>query len=1217
MNEPKTLEENLTFYRQQHRRRKLYSGLAICWSICAIVAIGLMLAGAPALAWPVLGVTAAVLAVLVLVKVWMVDWLTLGEIVTMIEQHYPGLNKLLETASEQLEKNDPERLDYMQQRVLAEALQASRDQGWEMESNGRLALTHVFHGASLSVFLFAFWQLAEKNESSGYGNARFAFGSIEVVPGDTNIVRGTSLIISAEFPDFKSDVKLVVQEPGGPKRWMTMNRSLDDPTYIYRLTNVQSNALYNVVYDGIESDLYRMMVFEYPNLKNSKAKLDYPDFTGREDKTIKNTRRLTAVEGTGLTFDFQFNKPLKSAVLKARDDDRDDIVLKALEEDARQYQFLWGFNEPGEFRYELHLEDQDGRVNQFPSQYVFNVMENLPPALKFKAPAGDTEVTAIEEMRLQGEARDDYGLEAVGIGYQLAGEQPQHIALQSDGLATNKLDLAHIIRMEELDVEEGQVVSYFLWADDRDKEGELRRNFSDLFFATVRPFDEIFRQNRSATEGMRQQQEQQQGEGGEEGEQQQSISRLLDSQKEVISATWNLKRRKPEDEKMSEDIQVVLDSQGELLSLLEQASAMLQDSESGGQAYQANEAMQGAAESLAEAKDAEGEEIAKALSDAILNEQTALQHLQKLRENEFQVSRQQARQQRQQQQGRGNSNRAQRQLDQLNMQDSRNNYELESKAERQQQQAQQQGERAEQLQTLNRLKDLARRQSDLNERLQELQIALLDAEEEAERERIERELKRLQEEQRNLIDDLDEVQQRMERNQNDELAESQQQLEQAREQMDETARNLEQQNLSQAANAGSRASRNLEEVEEDYKEQTANEFAEAMREMRRDARDLDSNQNELNQAIEQDRQNSFRSLSDEGNLKDALDMADQQKDQLDDLLQQMEQVSREAENSEKLLSQELYDGIRRAQQDNMEQSLDQLSLLMRNNLPDETSDIQRGLTENISELRDTVEQAAEKIIGNDEDAMRFAADQLDDLREQVEREMESALNMQREGQGRSREQQEEGEGQGQQPREGEPREGEPREGESGRQAGEGSRGQGRSREQQNPETAQGRGGQRQNSNERNQNRRGGNRDNAGGSSGSDLFRDLDNFDLDGPLTGLDFREWEDRLREVEEVIEIPELRNELSEVRQSARDIRRENKENGKPPKWDLVDMQILRPLTEINKRLEEELTLRQPKREMVPVDHDPVPEEYSELVRRYYERLGGRNKKSGKEETN
>ena len=117
---------------------------------------------------------------------------------------------------------------------------------------------------------------------------------------------------------------------------------------------------------------------------------------------------------------------------------------------------------------------------------------------------------------------------------------------------------------------------------------------------------------------MREQQEQQQGEGGEGGEQQQSISSLLDNQKEVISATWNLRRRLEDDESLTEDIQTVLDSQGELMNLLEQASSMLQDTESGGQAYQANEAMQAAAEDLSEALDADAaEEIARALSDAI------------------------------------------------------------------------------------------------------------------------------------------------------------------------------------------------------------------------------------------------------------------------------------------------------------------------------------------------------------------------------------------------------------------------------------------------------------------------------------------------------------------------------------------------------------------------------------------------------------------------
>ncbi|MCH2592251.1 MAG: hypothetical protein MKZ85_04485 [Pedosphaera sp.] len=1249
MNQPNTLQEQLTFYRHQHRRQKLYSGLAKCWAACAVASLAVLALGqATGFAWSLIGVSAAALATLVFVKVLMVDWLTLAEIVRLIERHHPGLNKLLETASEQIAKNDPDKLDYLQQRVLTDALKASREQGWELEANGRLALTHLYHGAALSVFLLAFWQMSD---TTGSQTVRSAKGSVMVEPGDVEVERGTSLIVSAKFTSNKSDVKLVVKEHGRDQRWMTMVQSLDDPTYSYRLANVQSNAVYSVVSGGQQSDLYRMTVFEYPELKSSQARLDYPEFTGREDKVINNTRRLTAVEGTGLTFDFQFNKPLKSAVLKAREGEGDDIPLKQLADGSPQFQHLRNFSEPGEFRYELHLEDVEGRVNRFPSRYVFNVLENAAPALKFEAPAGDTEVSAIEEMRLQGVARDDFGLADAGFGYQLAGEEPQYVSLTDAGLATNKLDVAHVLRMEDLGVEVGQVVSYFLWADDRGPDGSLRRGFSDLFFATVRPFEEIFRQNRSATEGMRQQQ-QQQGEGGEQGgEQQQSIANLLDTQKDIISATWNLKRRDSDDEKLAEDIQVVLDSQGELLGMLEQASALLQDSESGGQAYQANEAMEAAADSLAKAKDASGEAVGQALSDAIIDEQTALQHLQQLRENEFRVSRQQARQQRQQQQGRGNSNRAQRQLDQLEMQDTRNNYELESKAERQQQQAQQQGERAEQRQTLNRLKELARRQSDLNKRLQELQIALLDAEDEVERERIERELKRLQDEQRDLIDDLDEVQQRMDSSQNDELAESRQQLEEAREQMEETARNLQQQQLSQAANSGSRASRNLDEVREDYKEQTANEFADAMREMRQDARELDNNQNELDKAIEEDRQKTFRSLSDEGDLKEALDMAESQKGQLDELLQQMEQVSREAEDSEKLLSQELEDGVRRARQENMEESLDQLSLLMRNNLPNETGDIQRELTENISELRGTVEDAAEKIIGSDEDAMRFAADRLNELREEVEREMEQAMN-ERPGQQRGREGERDQEGDGQNPRgQGQrPQEGEPREGSGGQQdaeqqenqqqQGRGQRqpggeaqenqqrqgrgqaqeeqqdrpGQGQGRrpnDQDNPQTAQGRGGQPRDPNDLPDRRPDGNRENGGSSGGSDRFRDLDNFDFDGPLTGLDYRDWEDRLREVEEVIEIPELRNQVSEVRQRARDIRRENKENGKPPKWDLVDMQILRPMTEINKRLEQELSLRQPKRELVPVDHDPVPEQYSELVRRYYERLGGRKEKN------
>ena len=77
MNEPKTLQEFLMLHRQQHRRQKLYSGLAICWAACAVACLGAIALEATGidvrLAWPVIGTSAAAVATLVFVKVLLVD----------------------------------------------------------------------------------------------------------------------------------------------------------------------------------------------------------------------------------------------------------------------------------------------------------------------------------------------------------------------------------------------------------------------------------------------------------------------------------------------------------------------------------------------------------------------------------------------------------------------------------------------------------------------------------------------------------------------------------------------------------------------------------------------------------------------------------------------------------------------------------------------------------------------------------------------------------------------------------------------------------------------------------------------------------------------------------------------------------------------------------------------------------------------------------------
>jgi hypothetical protein len=50
---------------------------------------------------------------------------------------------------------------------------------------------------------------------------------------------------------------------------------------------------------------------------------------------------------------------------------------------------------------------------------------------------------------------------------------------------------------------------------------------------------------------------------------------------------------------------------------------------------------------------------------------------------------------------------------------------------------------------------------------------------------------------------------------------------------------------------------------------------------------------------------------------------------------------------------------------------------------------------------------------------------------------------------------------------------------------------------------------------------------------------------------------------------------------------------------------ELIKPLVEVRGRIVEELARRQSSDSLVSIDRDPVPDRYSELVRRDYEELG------------
>jgi hypothetical protein len=98
--------------------------------------------------------------------------------------------------------------------------------------------------------------------------------------------------------------------------------------------------------------------------------------------------------------------------------------------------------------------------------------------------------------------------------------------------ANEKRQFEYLIPLEKLGVDVDQVVSYFVWADDYGPDGQVRRTFSDIFFAEVRPFEEIYRRDQSGMAGNANQG----GQGNEAGQ-------LAQLQKEIVIATWKLQQQ--------------------------------------------------------------------------------------------------------------------------------------------------------------------------------------------------------------------------------------------------------------------------------------------------------------------------------------------------------------------------------------------------------------------------------------------------------------------------------------------------------------------------------------------------------------------------------------------------------------------------------------------------------------------------------------------------
>ena len=95
------------------------------------------------------------------------------------------------------------------------------------------------------------------------------------------------------------------------------------------------------------------------------------------------------------------------------------------------------------------------------------------------------------------------------------------------------------------------------------------------------------------------------------------------------------------------------------------------------------------------------------------------------------------------------------------------------------------------------------------------------------------------------------------------------------------------------------------------------------------------------------------------------------------------------------------------------------------------------------------------------------------------------------------------------------------------------------------------------------------------------------------------------MRDVEELLQNPEWRAEAARIRDRVRGARDELRRHSKVPDWTKLQTLVAQPLEELRNQIADEVRRRESPDALVPIDRDPVPPQFAEGVRRYYERLG------------
>ena len=245
---------------------------------------------------------------------------------------------------------------------------------------------------------------------------------ISLEPRGSIVLRGTQVVITAKATGYVPEKLTLEVWPEGREAMRLPMDSEGDGRFSYRMASAQFSFRYQAYGGHGTSPIYNIRVVDPPEVGKVKLTLIPPEYT-HLPKEVRQEGHIEALKGTMVNLEAQTNKPVKDGKIVLNQGNQLVLGVKGDHLTGSLVIFY-----PG--TYSIHVKDELGFENPNPVQYRIHLLPDKYPEAEIISPAQDLEVAGTEVTPIVYTARDDFGITAVRLSYQMGGIE-RFISLKS------------------------------------------------------------------------------------------------------------------------------------------------------------------------------------------------------------------------------------------------------------------------------------------------------------------------------------------------------------------------------------------------------------------------------------------------------------------------------------------------------------------------------------------------------------------------------------------------------------------------------------------------------------------------------------------------------------------------------------------------------------------------------------------------------------------